>query len=1095
MSSMSGQAVLLSESKNQLLQQLLSRTGSTGYSIPKVPAGQRIPLSFSQQRLWFLDKFLEDKSVYNIPLFMRLHGSLDKEVLFKSIVHMLRKHHILRASIADHGEAAELQIGESLNGWIETIPYIAEKDGERESFVHRMAEQWLSHEFSLQQGPLFKIALLELSDTEFVLLICLHHMIFDGWSQQIWIREWTQHYNQLVTGTAQIGEESLRIQYADYACWQHRQLESGQWDHQLSYWSKQLSGALPVLELPTDYLPPAIQTFRGRQHVLDLSAEHSRQVNAFCLHHGVTPHMFFLAAYKALLAIYSAQEDILVGIPVAGRHHGELENIIGMFVNTLVIRSLVDPAYSFADHVQNIKKLCLQAYEHQDIPFEKLVEQLAPDRSTSGSPIFRTLFSMQNYSSDDNVDLHGLQSEWLEVENHTAKYDLSLFMSEQTDRFTAEWQYNTELFCADTIARMGRHFEQLVAQVLNDPHITLGEINVLTPDETLMFSEVNRTQSDIHSGSVQELFRRQAVLYPDWPAVHEENRILSYQELENLSDREALRLLQHGVQAGQRVAVCLERSASFVVAVLAVLKAGAVYIPLDPSLPESRLAYILEDVQPQAIFAERKAVSFLHKYTDQLLIMDIDNPAGNQAAVGADESDRSGLDSIPLPIGSANDLAYIIYTSGSTGTPKGVCIRHEGIIRLVQNTNYVDIQPGHQVAQIANASFDAITFELWGALLNGACLHIMPQDTVLSPPAFSAWIKERSISFMFVTVTLFNQIVQQVPSAFEKLDTLLVGGEACHPKWMNEVIRHGKPLHLLNGYGPTESTTFALTYELNDLVPDTQYSIPIGRPISNSSVYVLDPYGRQVPVNVPGELYIGGAGLASGYWQRDELTASRFVRSPHLDEEVLYRTGDRVKWLPDGTISYLERLDHQVKLRGYRIELGEIEETVRRHSGIREAVVRLRYSADQQPFLAAYFTAGEPVVLMELNAYLKSVLPDYMIPSALLRVDSFHMTTNGKINTHLLPDIPHGYFESAEYAAPQSEMEEVVAEIWQDVLGISRISMHDSFFSIGGHSLLAIQVIAALEQILEQSLSIRLLFEHSTVRELAAALDALWSEQ
>lgn len=1092
MSSIAGPTGTLSASKHQLLQQLLSRKEGTINSIPQAPADQPIPLSFSQQRLWFMDKYLEDKSVYNIPLFMRLHGQLNQEALSLAIMYTLRKHEILNAYITEQGERAILSTHDPVDWKLETISYNSTMDATPEDFVERMADRWLKHEFTMSTGPLFHTVLLELPNTEWVWLTCVHHIIFDGWSQQLWINDLTAYYNALVWEQPLPTESLNQVRYADYAFWQHQQMQSGQWDYQLSYWLKQLSGTLPVLELPTDYVPPVLQTFNGRQHLSRLPVEQSCRIKTYCLQEGITLHMFFLSAYKVLLSIYSAEQDMLVGIPVAGRHRKEVEHMVGMFVNTLVIRSLASPEQSFSDYTQHVKQLCLDAYEHQDIPFEKLVEQLAPERSMSSSPIFRTLFSMQNYTSDDQVHLHGLETQWLDVDNHTAKYDLSLLMNEQDDQFVMEWQYNTDLFHEHTIARMSHHLEQLLNVVLDQPDIHLGAIDILTAEESELYASINRHSSDVPTDSVQHLFRQQAQLHADLPAVRENDIILTYAELDRRSDQVAAQLLQTGVQPQQRVVVCLTRSASFVVTVLAVLKVGAVYVPLDPALPDSRLAYILDDIQPQIIVSGQQHSPVLEQYADRLVQVSTDVDAKQASTVDLKLSVEHSLP--PMNAGSSDDLAYIIYTSGSTGNPKGVSIHHRGIVRLVRNTNYVNIQPGHHIAQLANASFDAITFELWGALLNGACVHIMPQEIVLSPSLFGKWIKERNISFMFVTVTLFNKIVQQDPAAFEKLDTLLVGGEACHPKWMNEVIRYGKPLHLLNGYGPTESTTFALTHELHEWIPDEQYSVPIGRPITHSSVYVLDQQGRQMPINVAGELYIGGAGLASGYWRRDDLTAERFVADPFLPNERLYKTGDRVKWLPDGTIAYLGRLDHQVKLRGYRIELGEIEETVRRFAGIREATVQLRYSTAEQPFLAAYFTAGQPIVIKELHHYLKSLLPDYMIPAALIQTEAFYLTSNGKINTALLPDISEQHVDHMEYEAPQSEMEEVIADIWQEILGLPRISIHDSFFAIGGHSLLAIQVIAELEAVLEQPLSIKLLFEYPTVSELAVTLEKLWRE-
>jgi len=1077
----------LSENKSLLLQKLLRRKPAVTAFIHKAPEHELIPLSFSQQRLWFLDQYITDKHIYNIPLFIKMTGVLDRNALEMALYQMIKRHDIFRAKVVPHTEGPQLYINDlpDLETLIQYKSYTSVLTNNIDQYIHSEMQEMMSTVFSLEEGPLYKLRLLECPDQTFVLLICMHHIIFDGWSQQIWVKEWSSLYNHYIQSESQINLAPLQLQYQDYAYWQHQQMKSDAWDRQLLYWKEQLSEPLPVLSLPTDYLRPASQTFSGQQYICSLSFAHSQQLKNWCVSNEYTPHMVFLAIYIILLSSYSHQKDIMIGTPVANRNYQEIEQTIGMFVNTVIIRSKISDQDTFIDIVEQVRTLCLQAYTHQDIPFEKLVEQLSPNRSASTSPLFQTLFSMQTHS-DEKPQLTGLTTDWLDIENNTAKCDLSLFVSEGNDYFSIEWQYNTALFCEDTIIRMNNHFQIVLQQVLSQPNQLVQKINILTESEQKFLDDVNHTQNEYHPQSVPQLFHRVAQHALQDIAIQEQGRSLTYTELDQLSNAFSQYLKQHGLQKGERVAVCLKRSAQFIIAILGILKAGGTYVPLDPDLPVSRLEYIFQDSEPALIVSH-----------SSLRAKIIQNEV---AMISFDEELEQHLRCIPTDSKVdydeylADAPAYMIYTSGSTGQPKGVVIPHRGIIRLIQHTNYIDIQSGHCIAQIANASFDAVTFEIWGALLNGATLIIADQQTILTPYLFEQWMKKYQITHMFITVTLFNKMAELYPSTFDQLHTLLVGGEACHPKWINEVVRQGKPLHLLNGYGPTESTTFALTYEIKEQIPESKSSVPIGQPISNTQAYILDEYLRPMPVNTVGELYIGGDGLAIGYWNRESLNHERFIDHPFQQGEKLYKTGDLAKWLDDGNIDYIGRTDQQIKLRGYRIEIGEIEEVIRRYEFIQQAIVRVVYNDQQEPFLAGYYTASQHISKKELRYYLSQLLADYMVPTAFIQVTEFQLTVNGKINSEVLPHIQESDIKQELYVAPQTEMEQIIAMVWSNLLGIEKISIYDSFFTIGGHSLLGIQVTTELEHILELSLSIRLLFEYPTIQELAHVLDQMWFE-
>ncbi|MBM7586118.1 amino acid adenylation domain-containing protein [Bacillus pakistanensis] len=1069
----------LSTAKQDLLKRMLEEEMDDSNKIVNLEPWEEKPLSFSQQRLWFLDKYLDNKAIYNVPFYMKMKGTVDKEALRFAFNEIIHRHQVLKSFIVD-GEKATVGILENFEFQLEVISAKEKPIEEKAGFIHQYIEENTNFQFDLNTGPLFTVKLLECSDSESILLVNMHHIIFDGWSQQLFIKEFSHYYNDCLEKNPTHLLDPIS-QYWDYSNWQQSWFDDGNVGDQIHYWSTKLGGKLPILELPTDYPRPSKQTFNGSNIAFELPKEVSSQLKKICKEEGVTPNMALLAVYKILLYRYTGNDDILVGTPIAGRNHEEVEELIGFFINTLVIRTNLSEKPSFRDYLKQVKNVCLEAYSNQDVPFEKLVEKLSPERSTSVSPIFQVLFSLQNTIPAD-IHLKDLEIEMLEIENKTAKFDLALFMQEDHDRFLGEFQYNTDLFNRSTIERMCKHFVRLVSEVVNDLSQQITAISILTKDETKLFHQINSKEPNCLEGAVHQHFEQQVEKTPYAIAIEYQGCKMTYQELNIQANQLAYELIRKGVSQDKPVAVCLERTPDLLVAFLAILKAGSFYLPFDAGLPQRRIKAILEDGEPTAIITNSQYMERMKEYENRLVFL-------NDHMATDDESDQNNpnLESHP------DHLAYMIYTSGSTGKPKGVAIQNKSVIRLVKNPNYIQIMPNDHIAQISNAAFDAITFEAWGALLNGAKLIIAEKESILSSQKFSKWLKENNICSMFITVALFNKVAQEEPTAFSNMKYLLVGGDACSPKMINRVLAHGPPEKILNAYGPTESTTFALTYGIDSNNSPNIEIVPIGKPISNTQVHVLDSNMNPVPIGVPGELFIGGDGLAVGYWNQRSLTEEKFVKNPFSTDpkSKIYKTGDIVRYLPDGNIDYIGRVDHQIKLRGYRIELGEIEESLRQTGLVKEGVVLLKKAEQEEPKIVSYYTSLGNVSKKEIRDALSKVLPDYMIPSIFIQMEKLPFTPNGKVDRRQLPEPTSLDMELREYVAPQSMMEEILVEIWCEVLGNNRIGIHDNFFEIGGHSLLATKVISRIRSVLEQSVSIRMIFEYPTIYQLSPILENL----
>ncbi len=1049
-------------------------------AIERAPREQGLPLSYAQQRLWFIDQLEPNSALYNIPAAVRLKGELNLTALGQTFSEVVRRHEVLRTTFVNvDGEPLQhISPAQPLSLPIVDLSHLTAD--ERETEAQRLATAEAQRPFDLSRGPLFRVQVLRLSVTEHILLCTMHHIVSDGWSIWMLVREVAALYEAFSQDQPSPLPE-LPIQYADYAVWQRQWLEGAVLEAQLAYWREQLSGAPSVLELPTDYPRPAVQSFRGAAQSIRLSAELTEKLRQLSRAEGVTLFMTLLSAFSVLLSRLSGQADIVVGTPIANRTRVETEGLIGFFVNTLVLRTKVEAEESFRALLARVREVTLGAYSHQEVPFEKLVEELQPDRDLSHSPLFQVMFVLQN-APRETLRLGEVELRSAGATNETAKFDLTLVLTESGDGLTGVWQYSTELFAAETIERWGGHFQTLLEAIASEPEQAVAELPLLTEGEReQLLIEWNQTAREYpDQRCIHELFEEQVERTPEAVAVVYDEQQVTYAELNSRANQLAHYLRGMGVGPEVLVGICVERSVEMVIGLLGILKAGGAYVPLDPEYPQERLSFMLEDARVSVLLTEQKLEDKLPEQPAQIVRLDAD---WESIAQYSDENSPT--------LTGANNLAYINYTSGSTGKPKAVEVCHRGIARLLFGVSYVSLGDTNIILQASPIFFDASTFEVWGALLHGGRCVLLPQRTPTVSELGQA-IEKHRIDTLWLTSSLFNVVIDESPEILSNIQQLLIGGEALSVAHVDLAIKALPATQIINGYGPTESTTFTCCYSIPKDADLSKSAIAIGTPISNTEVYLLDAHLQPVPVGIAGELYIGGAGLARGYLNRPDLTADRFIPHPFSTEPGarLYRTGDLAKYLPDGNIEFLGRIDQQIKLRGYRIELGEIETVLSQHSAIEQAVVLLRGEGAEQR-LAAYLVAARELQHGELRTYLKERLPDYMIPSTFVQLEELPLTPNGKIDRRALPTPGQGWLETGqEYVAPQTPVEELLADIWEEVLGVEMVGIHDNFFELGGHSLLATQLISRVRTAFGIEMPLRQLFESPTVQELAIAVES-----
>jgi len=1048
---------------------------------PVVPVARdrALPLSFAQERLWFLDRLEPGSAAYNVPVALRLGGALDAAALERALGEIVRRHEALRTAFREvDGVAA--QVIAPFAGFALPVEDLSGLGAEeREAEARRRATEEAARPFDLSAGPLFRAALLRLGEEEHVLLLCMHHVASDGWSIGVLLRELAALYGAYRDGgDAPLPE--LAVQYADHAVWQREQLRGGALERQLAYWRERLAGAPALLELPTDRPRPAVQTYRGATVSAELPAGVAARLEALGRSEGATPYMVLLGAFQLLLSKYTGSEDVVVGSPVAGRTRPETEGLIGFFVNTLVLRTDLSGDPDFREVLRRVREVTLGAYEHQDVPFERLVEELQPERSLGHSPLFQVMFA--HHDGDTlRAELPALRTGLVEPEITTTKFDLTLAFVADEGGFRVLAQYGTDLFDRGTVERMVGHLRRVLEQVAEEPGRRLSELDLLSAAErALVVEEWNRTAEHPADRCIHQRFEAQAARTPGAVAVVSGGESLTYGELNGRANRLAHHLLRLGMGPEVRVGLCLERGVEMVVSILAVLKAGGAYVPLDPGHPAERLAFVLADAEVPVLLVHERLRAAVPA-------------AAGRRVVSVDGADSAGVaaESAENPESGArpDTLAYVIYTSGSTGTPKGALVEHRNVARLFTATEaWFGFGAGDVWTLFHSYAFDFSVWELWGALLHGGRVVIVPLEVSRDPDSFHALLRDQGVTVLSQTPSAFRQLmrVDAERGGDLALRVVVFGGEALEPAALRGwVERRGveRP-RLVNMYGITETTVHVTYRPLDREDVFGGAGSPIGVRIPDLRLYVLDPARRPLPVGVPGELYVGGAGVARGYLNRPGLTAERFVESPFAADR-LYRTGDRARWRADGTLEYMGRLDGQVKIRGFRIEPGEIEALLREQPGVADCAAVARADEPGETRLVAYVVGGAGADA--LRAGLRRSLPEYMVPAAFVFLDALPLTPNGKLDRRALPAPEQGGAGDG-YAAPRTPVEEVLAGIWAEVLGLERVGVRDDFFDIGGHSLLAIRVVSRIRRALEGEVTVVSLFENPTIEGLAPLL-------
>ncbi|HVE93039.1 MAG TPA: amino acid adenylation domain-containing protein, partial [Actinomycetota bacterium] len=1039
-----------------------------------------LPLSFVQQRLWFVEVLGTSGAEYAISASARLSGCLDTDALRLSLVEIVRRHEALRTSFESIGGTPVQRVAEP--GPVE-LP-VTELGSEASRRLHDEISADAESAFDLSRGPLIRFRLLRLAAEDHVLVVTMHHVISDGWSLGVFAQELSALYEAFSKGRPSPLPE-LAVQYPDFAAWQRGWLSGAELDRQLSFWRRHLHGAPEVIELPTDHQRPPVQVFRAGAEPVHIPREVAlalREAGA-----GATPFMLLLSAFAAFLYRYTGQDDVVVGCPVAGRNRAEVEDLIGFFVNTLVVRSDVSGNPTFAELVERVRCVTLDTYEHQDLPFEKLVEELRPKRDLSHTPLIQVMFILHN-TPPLTLDLPGLRPALLDAPTNAVSVDLTVELTEGPDGITGSFIYNATLFEADTIRRMVAHFLSLLSGAVADPSKRVSDLPLLSEQERRRaVVEWNMTKTPYPSeATIPELFGEIAARHADDVAVEAAGREMTYAELDARSSQLAHHLRDLGVGPDILVGLATERGVEMVVGMLAILKAGGAYMPLDLDYPPERLAFMLSDSEARVVLTQRDFEGRLP--TDQL------DAEATVIRLDEDWPEISRRPTHPPPrTAMAGNFAHAVYTSGSTGVPKGICVPHRGIVRLVRGTDYLQLSPFDVVAQVANASFDASTFEIWGPLLNGGRMAVVDKEVLLSPEALGPHLASRGVNVLLVTTALFNQIAAHAPESAGCLDHLMFGGEAVDPKWVRAMLSGRPPRRLIHVYGPSESTTFASWHLVESVEPDAT-TVPIGRPVANTTMYVLDPQLEPVPVGVAGEIHLGGDGLARGYLHRPQLTKERFVPDPFSDAPGarLYRTGDLARYRADGAVEFLGRLDGQVKLRGFRVELGEIEAVLSEHPDVAQAVVVVRQDRPDDKRLAAYLVPhpGSSPAPTDLRKFLSAKLPSYMVPAAFVVMDALPLSPNGKVDRRALP-APEHVPDSDSHVEPRNATERVLAGMWSEVLGVTQVGALADFFDLGGHSLLATQLVSRIRTVFKVELPLRRVFETPTLEAQAAQIDTL----
>jgi len=1050
---------------------LIEQSAAEEYeAIPHAPEQATYPVSSPQKRLYLVEEFEETGTSYNMPVALRLTGNADANRLELALLGLIRRHEALRTSyVMMDGEIRQrVHAMTEINWRIDRVPMSNLTAGlSGDALIHSLIRGFV-RPFDLSAAPLLRAALYTLSEGEHLFIMDTHHIVSDGMTTGILYRDLIKLYQ----GDAL---DAMRVQFKDYAVWlENRHKEAARLASE-RYWLDKFKEAPPVIDVLTEGIRPPRRQFAGGTHAFELDPELSRKLKDLAAQSNATLFMVLLAAYYVLLSKYTGEKDIVVGTPIAGRDHADAASVAGMFVNTLALRHAPEGRYQVQEWIERVREDTLLAFEHGSYPLDELIEKLRIERDPSRNPLFDTMFVLQD-AKPETIHLPNLSIEPIEWHSGMAKFDMTWVVDEDTDLLRMTVEYRTDLYSAAQITRMTEHYAHVLSQMADRPAMLLREVRLITDEEAnRILHEFNDTDADYpREATIHQLFEAQAALRPQHPALRFLNQSITYQELDALAERLADALRFQGMRPGDRIGLLADRSIEMIAAIIGILKAGGAYVPIDPSYPDERVSYMLDHSGARIVIAASgRSIS---GYAGLTIPLDGDAWAECVRAAGAAEPAQA-----EIPPDPAAMPAYVMYTSGSTGKPKGVITTHRNIVKTVRNNGFIELGAEDRILQLSNFAFDGSTFEIFGALLNGATLVLIAKGDVLDMAELAATIERERITSFFATASLFNAMVDYNVACLSSIRRVFIGGETASRAHMLRAYEFLGPRRIANAYGPTETTVFATTYNVDEGL-QAMDTVPIGRPIHNTKTYVVDPDGHLLPVGIAGELLIAGEGLAQQYLGDPELTNARFVTVPWLGEERAYRTGDRVRWLADGKLEFISRMDDQVKIRGHRIEPGEIEARLLEHPGIREAAVLAR-KEEKGHYLCAYLVSPEGFNDKELRKYLEERLPDYMIPSYFVPIEQLPLTRNGKLDRRSLPEPDISQLQQS-YVPPGTENEKILAEVWSEVLGIKRIGLEDNYFVLGGDSIKSIQIISKLAKY-NRKLQVKHLMLHPTIAECA----------
>lgn len=1080
----------LSAKKRSLLIQRLNQKGEQVVQEQRIPRISRregtnqFPLSFAQERLWFLDQWSPGTHLYNHSNVFQLDGLLNQIILEKCLNEIVSRHEILRTTfpIID-GQPVQL-IVPSLTLALPLIDLQDVAEATWQTKIQQLVTEVTQQSFDLAEGPLVRAILLRLAPTRHVVVLTIHHIVSDGWSVDIFINELLHLYEAFLTGKP-ASLPQLTVQYGDFAVWQREWLQGEVVETQLAYWKRQLRDVPAMLQLPTDHPRPPIQTFSSGEQTLILSESLTEALKIVSQQEKATLFMTLLAAFKILLHFYTNQADICIGTFVSNRNRSGIEPLIGCFYNNLVLRTDLSGTPSFRELLQRVKRVALEAYSHQDLPFEKLLEELQPERMLSHPPLFQVAFALRNRSNNSTLNLPDLTVSPVNLKAIRSYFDITLSMSEEQEGLSGTLIYNSDLFNPDTMVRMTEHFQSLLETIVTYPDQPLSEISFLTEVEQRWLMKWNNTQTPYRKeATIPQLFERQVEQTPDAIAVVYGDQQFTYGELNRRANQLAHYLQKLGVGPDSCVGICIPYSLEMIVGLLGILKAGGAYVPLDPTYPQERLSFMLEDGQIAVLLTKQQLLERL--------------PGNNLHTVCLDTDWESiASESLINPVSelAPSNLIYVIYTSGSTGRPKGAGVCHQSFTNLINwFVTEFKLTTSDKTLLITSLSFDLTQKNIFAPLIVGGVLHFLTTE-YFEPDLIVQQVQDKQITWLNCTPSAFYPVIDRrhefLQTQLASLRYLFLGGEPISGPLLKKWIEAGlNEITIVNTYGPTECTDICAFHRLGRPEEYLEKAVPIGKPNFNVKLFVLGPYLNRVPMGVAGELWVAGEGVGRGYVNDPALTLGRFVSNPFCDQpgERFYRTGDLVRYLPDGNIEFLGRMDHQVKIRGFRIEIEELEVALNKHPLVQETVVIAREDIPGEKYLVAYVVPNQHSNLTpdELRLYLKEKLPDYMVPSIFVLLDKLPLTPNGKLNRRALP-LPDSSRTRVENApvAPRNSVEEILVKIWSELLRLRQVGVYDNFFDLGGHSLLATQVISRLRHTFQIDLQVRTLFEKPTIAEMS----------